>query len=154
MQRIFIKNPCRHPIVILKDVEAEHLKIIIDFIYHGEMICTQDQLLEVLRVAGTLKVKGLTEVSLMKNVPNHIERRAPVVQEPSNATENHEKEPPAPIVAATNATATEPPNDAVRPGPKKKLKSKYIKIYNSLYWHYGNYTMTIKSNLSGIVSNR
>lgn len=105
LQRIFVKNPCRHPIIILKDVEPEHLKIIIDFIYQGEVNCTQEQLPEVLRIADMLKVKGLTEVSLMKNSSQSATFARS--EESMNRSESSQ----------------EIGQSDVRPGPKKELKS-------------------------------
>lgn len=61
-QNLFLSNPCKHPIVILKDVKFADLKSIIDFIYRGEVNVPQDQLNALLKTAETLKIKGLAEV--------------------------------------------------------------------------------------------
>ncbi|XP_076374145.1 uncharacterized protein LOC143258666 isoform X2 [Tachypleus tridentatus] len=61
-QTLFVDNPCKHPIVIMKDMRYVDLKAIIDFIYHGEVNVSQDQLSALLKTAETLKVKGLAEV--------------------------------------------------------------------------------------------
>ena len=61
-QSLFMSNPCKHPIVILKDVRFVDLKATIDFVYKGEINVTQSQLGSVLKAAETLKIKGLTEV--------------------------------------------------------------------------------------------
>ncbi|RWS05165.1 Protein bric-a-brac 1-like protein [Dinothrombium tinctorium] len=62
-QSLFMSNPCKHPIVILKDVRFVDLKAIIDFMYRGEVNVSQDQLSALLKTAETLKVKGLAEVT-------------------------------------------------------------------------------------------
>ncbi|XP_054156525.1 protein tramtrack, alpha isoform-like [Oppia nitens] len=59
---LFVANPCKHPIVILKDVIFADLKSIIDFIYTGEVNVPQDQLSSLLKTAETLCIKGLTDV--------------------------------------------------------------------------------------------
>lgn len=61
-QNLFISNPCKHPIIILKDVKFCDLKSIIDFIYRGEVNVPQNQLNTLLKTAETLKIKGLAEV--------------------------------------------------------------------------------------------
>jgi len=43
-------NPCKHPIVILKDVKFEDLKVIVDFMYYGEVNVSQEQLPAILKV--------------------------------------------------------------------------------------------------------
>uniref|UniRef100_T1ILI6 BTB domain-containing protein n=1 Tax=Strigamia maritima TaxID=126957 RepID=T1ILI6_STRMM len=62
-QNLFIDNPCKHPIVILKDVKFVELKAIIDFMYKGEVNVSQDQLSMLLKTAETLQIKGLAEVT-------------------------------------------------------------------------------------------
>ncbi|CAG9781704.1 unnamed protein product [Diatraea saccharalis] len=59
---LFVDNPSRHPIVILKDVTFADLRTMVDFIYYGEVNVTEDQLPKVLDTAKMLKVKGLTEM--------------------------------------------------------------------------------------------
>ncbi|XP_076337147.1 uncharacterized protein LOC143239677 [Tachypleus tridentatus] len=62
-QSLFIDNPCKHPIVILKDVKYSELKSIIDFMYRGEVHVSQEHLSSLLKTARFLKVKGLVEVT-------------------------------------------------------------------------------------------
>lgn len=52
-------NPCQHPIVILKDVGYQELTDMLDFMYRGEANVKQQDLPSFLRLAETLKVKGL-----------------------------------------------------------------------------------------------
>lgn len=61
-QNLFLENPCKHPIVILKDMKYRDLKAIVDFMYRGEVNVSEDQLTALLKTAETLKVKGLAEV--------------------------------------------------------------------------------------------
>lgn len=49
-QSLFTVNPCQHPIVILKDVKFSDLKIIVDFMYYGEVNISQDQLSSIIKV--------------------------------------------------------------------------------------------------------
>lgn len=62
-QSLFLENPCKHPIVILKDMKYTELKAIIEFMYHGEVNVAQDQLSALMKTAETLRVKGLAEVT-------------------------------------------------------------------------------------------
>lgn len=66
-QSLFLENPCKHPIVILKDMKYSELKAIIEFMYHGEVNVAQDQLSALMKTAETLRVKGLAEVTNEKN---------------------------------------------------------------------------------------
>ncbi|KAG5877469.1 hypothetical protein JTB14_029403 [Gonioctena quinquepunctata] len=61
-QSLFATNPCKHPIVILKDVKFGDLRVMVDFMYHGEVSVSQEQLPYILKTAEMLKIKGLTEI--------------------------------------------------------------------------------------------
>ncbi|KAK8767633.1 hypothetical protein V5799_005585, partial [Amblyomma americanum] len=60
-QALFAENPCKHPIVILKDMRYTDLRAIVEFMYRGEVDVSQDDLMALLKTAETLKVKGLVE---------------------------------------------------------------------------------------------
>lgn len=49
-QSLFTVNPCQHPIVILKDIKFSDLKIMVDFMYYGEVNISQDQLPSIIKV--------------------------------------------------------------------------------------------------------
>lgn len=60
-KELFRVNPCKHPIVILQGVSYEALKNLLQFMYQGEVSVTQEEIPAFMKVAETLKVKGLTE---------------------------------------------------------------------------------------------
>lgn len=62
-QSLFNDNPCKHPIVILRDVKYSELKAVVEFMYRGEIDVCQDQITPLLQVAELLKVRGLADVS-------------------------------------------------------------------------------------------
>lgn len=62
-QGLFINHPENHPIVILKDITFADMKSLLDFMYRGEVSVDQERLTAFLRVAESLRIKGLTEVN-------------------------------------------------------------------------------------------
>lgn len=60
-QCLFTELPCRHPVVVLKDVKYNDMKAILEYMYRGEVNVAHDQLGALLKVAEALKVKGLVE---------------------------------------------------------------------------------------------
>ncbi|XP_043276221.1 protein bric-a-brac 1 isoform X2 [Venturia canescens] len=62
-QALFTGHPDKHPIVILKDVPYVDMRSLLDFMYRGEVSVDQDRLTAFLRVAESLRIKGLTEVN-------------------------------------------------------------------------------------------
>ncbi|KAF5275595.1 hypothetical protein FQA39_LY06707 [Lamprigera yunnana] len=62
-QALFVNHPDKHPIVILKDVPYSDMRSLLDFMYKGEVSVDQERLTAFLRVAESLRIKGLTEVT-------------------------------------------------------------------------------------------
>lgn len=64
--------------MILKDVKFVHLKVMVDFMYYGEVNVSQEQLPHILKTAEMLKIKGLAEMpdstSLTKSQSGSAER--------------------------------------------------------------------------------
>lgn len=59
-KELFKVNPCKHPIVILKDVGHKELVAILQFMYQGEVNVRQEELATFLKTAEMLQIKGLT----------------------------------------------------------------------------------------------
>jgi uncharacterized protein YrzB (UPF0473 family) len=57
----FMDNPCKHPVVIFKNVKFDDLANIVEFMYRGEVSISQDSLSSFLHVAEMLQVRGLSE---------------------------------------------------------------------------------------------
>ncbi|XP_055939034.1 longitudinals lacking protein, isoforms H/M/V-like [Argiope bruennichi] len=87
-QSLFLENPCKHPIVILKDMKYTELKAIIEFMYHGEVNVAQEQLSALMKTAETLRVKGLAEM------PNEKNSSSSAQDEPSHRSVPRTETPP------------------------------------------------------------
>lgn len=62
-KNLFLRNPCKHPIVVLKDVHFKYMKLILIFMYRGEVAVPQEDLSGLLKVARSLQVRGLAEMT-------------------------------------------------------------------------------------------
>ncbi|KAJ8948630.1 hypothetical protein NQ318_022696 [Aromia moschata] len=58
-QRIFSENPCKHPVIVLKDFSGWEVQAIVDFMYKGEISVVQEQLQSLIKAAESLQVRGL-----------------------------------------------------------------------------------------------
>lgn len=58
-QRIFSENPCKHPVIVLKDFHGWEVQAIVDFMYKGEISVGQEQLQNLIKAAESLQVRGL-----------------------------------------------------------------------------------------------
>ena len=59
----FQGNSCKHPIVILKDVNYRDLSAMLHFMYQGEVNIKQEDIASFLKVAEILKIKGLKKTA-------------------------------------------------------------------------------------------
>lgn len=77
----FMENPCKHPVVIFKNVKFDDLGNIVEFMYKGEVSISQDSLSSFLHVAEMLQVRGLSENQEI--IPEKALVSAPVSQSES-----------------------------------------------------------------------
>ncbi|XP_046801779.1 broad-complex core protein isoforms 1/2/3/4/5 isoform X4 [Lucilia cuprina] len=54
-------TPCKHPVILLQDVNFHDLHSLVEFIYHGEVNVHQKSLQSFLKTAEVLRVSGLTQ---------------------------------------------------------------------------------------------
>lgn len=117
-QSLFLENPCKHPIVIMKDMRYCDLKAIIDFMYRGEVNVSHDQLSALLKTAETLKVKGLAEVTgENRHASGIVQQEIPQQSAVSTPT-------PAPLTPTAQRTDTPPLQGKRKRGrPRKRSLS-------------------------------
>jgi hypothetical protein len=58
-QRIFSENPCKHPVIVLKDLRGWEVQAIVDFMYKGEISVVQEQLSSLIKAAESLQVSSI-----------------------------------------------------------------------------------------------
>lgn len=58
---LFQSTPCKHPVILLQDVNFLDLHSLVEFIYHGEVNVHQKSLQSFLKTAEVLRVSGLTQ---------------------------------------------------------------------------------------------
>ncbi|KAL5274778.1 ttk family protein [Megaselia abdita] len=88
---LFVNHPEKHPIVILKDVPFADMRSLLDFMYRGEVSVDQERLTAFLRVAESLRIKGLTEVTDDKPANNNNNSN---INNNNNSKENGSNTPP------------------------------------------------------------
>ncbi|XP_014615141.1 PREDICTED: uncharacterized protein LOC106793053 isoform X1 [Polistes canadensis] len=68
-QDMFYKQPQKHIVVALKDVDYCEIKIILEYMYRGEIHVAHDQLESLLKLAKSFKIKGLLDINETSNLP-------------------------------------------------------------------------------------
>lgn len=107
----FQVNPCKHPIVILKDVSYQELVSILQFMYKGEVNVRQEELSDFLKTAETLQIKGLTgdeppaEDQPAKQTPPPASRTVDRPFKRRLVTPSHSPKPPPVLTSASRVAS-------------------------------------------------
>ena len=116
-RKILRKNPHQHPLLFLKGVKYAEIVAILNFMYHGEVNVTQDDLNAFLAVAEELKVKGLTQ----NDQKQGSEQPARVQEPPQRRIREPPDAPPPPkkprTVPETGVAPPPPPHPPVKTEP-------------------------------------
>eukprot|EP00092_Neocalanus_flemingeri_P094534 GFUD01120223.1.p1 GENE.GFUD01120223.1~~GFUD01120223.1.p1 ORF type:complete len:487 (+),score=111.09 GFUD01120223.1:215-1675(+) len=62
-KKILKDNPCRHPVLILNDIELDVLDALMTYMYHGTVSVPQNKLQMFLKTAEALKIKGIVDTN-------------------------------------------------------------------------------------------
>jgi len=68
LEKVLAMNPSDHPTVVLSNIRYKELKLLVDFMYSGEIAVDQQQFPVLLEAAKSLKIRGLYEDSEETNV--------------------------------------------------------------------------------------
>jgi hypothetical protein len=56
---MFERTQCKHPVIVLKDINSEDLEALLNYMYVGEVNVVQEKLAGLIKAAECLKIKGL-----------------------------------------------------------------------------------------------
>uniref|UniRef100_A0A1L8DBJ8 BTB domain-containing protein n=1 Tax=Nyssomyia neivai TaxID=330878 RepID=A0A1L8DBJ8_9DIPT len=77
LKQILAANPSTHPVFFMNDVKFDVLKAILDYMYIGEVQVSNENLKDFMRVAESLKIRGLSkdkERPMSTSLATHIEQ--------------------------------------------------------------------------------
>nr|XP_053642406.1 GDNF-inducible zinc finger protein 1-like [Cherax quadricarinatus] len=102
-KEMFAKNPCKHPIVFMKDVSTKDMEALLDFMYKGEVHVPQSELGSLLRTAEGLQVKGLavpddsprgsSSTPIVPSVPSVLRSHPPTLLAPRHLRGKRKRPP-------------------------------------------------------------
>ncbi|KAE8753029.1 BTB domain-containing protein (variant) [Frankliniella occidentalis] len=89
-KELFKNNPCKHPIIILKDVQWCHLCALVEFMYAGVVNVSQAELPTFLQTAESLHILGLTDAPRLhrdgKPIKDSSKKASASIATPNSAT--------------------------------------------------------------------
>jgi len=91
-RKIFVENPCKHPVLILKDICGWEIQCIVDFMYKGETSVPEAQLNGLMKASESLKIQGLTrsEQQLLHQNLRSESPESPTIPSPNDLDESNE----------------------------------------------------------------
>ncbi|KAF5302705.1 hypothetical protein FQR65_LT08447 [Abscondita terminalis] len=99
-RELFQSNPCKHPIVFMKDVSYIALSDLLHFMYQGEVQVAQENLTTFIKTAEALQIKGLTgDTGVPNESESEIEPEVTSVSETSVKRALDTSEPKSTIIA-------------------------------------------------------
>jgi len=106
-------NPCKHPIVILKDTNRDEAQAMLEFAYTGEVNVAQDLLPTLLHTARSYKIKGLDKVESPVDPPqqtlgNRLEAQTPGSEQWVESAPPTRSHTPSSVHSHTTGSATAP----------------------------------------------
>lgn len=113
-QSLFFENPCQHPIVIMRDIKWPELKAAVEFMYKGEINVSQEQIGPLLKVAESLKIRGLADVNGEQDV---VAPAGELTTRPSSI-----KPAPTPTNNSTSNWENRQQSDQIDDGPRMKKR--------------------------------
>lgn len=58
-ENIFSENPCKHPVIILKEISIKEMHVLLEYMYKGEIDVSEDDLESLINTAAELEIRGL-----------------------------------------------------------------------------------------------
>jgi len=85
-RHLFLRNPCKHPIVVLKDVHFKYMKLLLMYMYRGEVSVPQEDLHGLLKTARGLQIRGLVELERKREAEGFLASAngSPIKRAPSD----------------------------------------------------------------------
>lgn len=56
---MFERTPCKHPVIVIKDVESKDIEALLSYMYAGIVNVSQNDLAQLIKAAELLEIKGL-----------------------------------------------------------------------------------------------
>jgi len=108
LEKVLAMNPSDHPTVVLSNIRYKELKLLVDFMYSGEIAVDQQQFPSLLEAAKSLKIRGLYEDS------DDVQEDEDTLEAKSNAVSNNS-------TPELTVTKNEPKEQVTLPTTEMKL---------------------------------
>ncbi|XP_068211015.1 zinc finger and BTB domain-containing protein 14-like isoform X20 [Palaemon carinicauda] len=111
-EKIFEQTPCKHPVIVLRDVSCDELEALLNYMYLGSVSVAQNDLSRLIKVAELFQIKGLAVPDEPPKVENNSSSRKSDSRDRSNSYRNSQPEPSRTRPCASDSLDTPVPKRA------------------------------------------
>nr|XP_053628248.1 broad-complex core protein isoforms 1/2/3/4/5-like isoform X3 [Cherax quadricarinatus] len=120
-ENMFEHTPCKHPVIVLRDVQYDELEALLSYMYAGVVSVAQTDLARLIKVAELLQIKGLAvpdeppnSSKTAFNQQNTDDRTSPHIR----SRHSHEKSSPYTKIKQSHSSS----DDRSSPHPKRRRR--------------------------------
>ena len=73
-KHLLTSNKCKHPVIFLKDVAADHVALLLKYMYLGQIAVKKEELGTFLKSADHLRIRGLAMTSPTSALPRYFNK--------------------------------------------------------------------------------
>ncbi|XP_064092753.1 adult enhancer factor 1-like isoform X11 [Macrobrachium nipponense] len=112
-EKIFEQTPCKHPVIVLRDVSCDELEALLNYMYLGSVSVAQNDLSRLIKVAELFQIKGLAVPDEPpKAVENNSLSKRNDTRDRSNSYRNSQPESSRTRTCASDSSDTPVPKRA------------------------------------------
>ncbi|XP_066970675.1 zinc finger and BTB domain-containing protein 14-like isoform X20 [Macrobrachium rosenbergii] len=112
-EKIFEQTPCKHPVIVLRDVSCDELEALLNYMYLGSVSVAQNDLSRLIKVAELFQIKGLAVPDEPpKTVENNSASKRNDSRDRSNSYRNSQPESSRTRTCASDSSDTPVPKRA------------------------------------------
>ncbi|XP_042868443.1 zinc finger and BTB domain-containing protein 24-like isoform X5 [Penaeus japonicus] len=120
-ENMFENTPCKHPVIVLRDVRCDELEALLSYMYAGIVSVAQSDLAQLIKVAELLQIKGLAvpdEPPNSNKRPSDDDRTSPHRTRQSHNASNDRS---SPYLRTKHSQASS--EDRASPLPKRRRRT-------------------------------
>lgn len=121
-ENMFENTPCKHPVIVLRDVRCDELEALLSYMYAGIVSVAQSDLAQLIKVAELLQIKGLAvpdEPPNSNKRPSDDDRTSPHMR--TRQGQNASNDRSSPYLRTKHSQASS--EDRASPLPKRRRRT-------------------------------
>ncbi|XP_064092703.1 zinc finger and BTB domain-containing protein 7C-like isoform X15 [Macrobrachium nipponense] len=116
-EKIFDNTPCKHPVIVLKDIAWDELEALLSYMYDGVVSVAQNDLARLIKAAEVLRIKGLAVPDEPPPTRNDVSSRKSTFRSSDDRSSPHPKRRKREENAPQSSVYRSPSSSPIRASP-------------------------------------